>query len=250
MKNLILILFSSIVFFTSCNNGENVIDSPKQSFDLNIEESVTGIQFNIAGKVFIDEGNEQSFVIETQKEVMDHLTYEVQNGVLIVSLDKNFSQYDFNLNVTVPKLTEVSLNGSGDIRTYDLNTEGETLEVNLIGSGTIVFEDATSATTAIEILLEGTGDVSISKIASNEVSIISRGSGEIELSGTSQSLEAMLEGSGELEAGELETKNVTLSNSGSGDVHVYCTDTLSIKNEGSSDIKVDGNPSTIVRNRN
>lgn len=244
MKNLILILLGSIVLFSSCNINENVAGSPKKTFDLIVEEDITGIEVNVAGDVVIDQSDNQSLTVVTQQEVMNHLSYNVHNGVLVIQFEKNFKNYDFKLYLSVPSLNRVTLNGSGNATVYNANAEE--LKLTLSGSGTIDVEDASNITNNVDVKLDGSGDINVARINTNAVSVNRAGSGDISLSGTNNELNAKLEGSGDLKASQLISKDVTVVNSGSGNVHVHCDGVLSIRNSGSGTIKVEGDPTSIL----
>ncbi|MBD0403133.1 head GIN domain-containing protein [Flammeovirga sp. EKP202] len=244
MKNIFLILLGSIFFFSSCNE-RNLNGVPSQTFDLEFEEEINGIELNIAGDVVIDQNDAQSVVVETQQEVMNYLSYKVENGTLVIELDKNFRNYDFKLYLNVTSLQNVTLNGSGSILVHDLTSDQ--LKIKLAGSGKIAVDDASNVINTIDAQLDGSGNINIEKIAINAISVKRTGSGNISLYGNSQKLDARLDGSGNLKASQLITKDVTVSNTGSGNVHVHCDGVLSIRNSGSGTIKVEGNPTSIIQ---
>ncbi|WP_044211170.1 head GIN domain-containing protein [Flammeovirga sp. OC4] len=244
MRNLILILLSSIVLFSSCNISENVAGSPKKTFDLDIEETITGIELNVAGEVVIDQSDNQSATVVTQQEVMDHLSYNVSNGVLIIDFEKNFKNYDFKLYLNVATLNRVNVNGSGKAVVYNLNADE--LALKIAGSGDIVVEDASHVANTIDLKLDGSGNINVEKISTNTVTATRAGSGDISLYGTNNTLNAKLDGSGDLNADQLISKDVSVTNSGSGNVHVHCDGVLYIRNSGSGTVKVGGNPTSIL----
>jgi hypothetical protein len=84
---------------------------------------------------------------------------------------------------------------------------------------------------------EGSSDITCSGFSNlTDLSIINKGSGDIELSGKSVNLDISNKGSGDIKASNLEANNCNISNTGSGDSEVFCSSLLDTYITGSGDV--------------
>jgi hypothetical protein len=173
----------------------------------------------IAGDIILKQGP-RHVEISAQPNLIDHLKTEVKNGVWYVGFDQNIrSSKDVKFFITVPDLTEVSLSGSGAIRSDGPFKNINDLSIRLSGSGEIDFE-----TEASSLIVEISG------------------SGDVELAGKSDLTQIAIGGSGDVDAYELRSGQVRVKISGSGDVRVFAEETLMAKISGSGDVHYRGNP--------
>lgn len=98
------------------------------------------------------------------------------------------------------------------------------------------------ATVLDELVSDGSVDGKVTGLAGARFALKVRGSGDIELTGTSDELSVELDGSGDIDAGGLIAQRATVTIEGSGDVRVQATDTLDATIEGSGDITYLGTP--------
>lgn len=98
------------------------------------------------------------------------------------------------------------------------------------------------ATTLDELATEGSVDATVTGLAGARFALSVRGSGDIELAGTSGDLSVDLDGSGDVDAGGLVAERATVRIEGSGDVRVQATSTLAATIDGSGDITYVGTP--------
>lgn len=223
MKSHLTFLFLFLIFLTTACNGQKPWGTVKGEGDvvqktINVSE-FNGVHLTISGDIILKQGP-QHVEISAQPNLIDHLKTEVKNGVWHVGFDKNIrTSKDIKFFVTVPDLTEVSLSGSGAIRSDGTFRNINDLSIRLSGSGEIDFETEAS-TLSVEI----------------------SGSGEVELAGRSGMTEIAIGGSGDVDAYELHSGQVKVRISGSGDVRVYAEDSLEAKISGSGDVHYRGNP--------
>lgn len=83
-------------------------------------------------------GGEQSVVLKAQQNIIDVMTWKVENGSLIVGLDKYASienDADIKFEITLPEITEISLTGVGN---FNLSgADQDILNISLTGVGNI-----------------------------------------------------------------------------------------------------------------
>ncbi|MFN0029974.1 MAG: head GIN domain-containing protein [Acidimicrobiales bacterium] len=98
------------------------------------------------------------------------------------------------------------------------------------------------ATTLDELVTDGSVDASVTGLAGTRFALKVRGSGDIDLAGTSEAFSVELDGSGDIDAGGLVAQRATVRIEGSGDVRVQATSTLDATIEGSGDLTYLGTP--------
>ncbi len=154
------------------------------------------------------------------EEVLDKLSITVSGGELTVTyksgLKMGWSDKGTKVFVTVPRLTAVSLPGSGDLRVNDV------------------------AGPVFDASLNGSGDLLIDKVAVDRIAFMLGGSGDVSATGTCSSATIALNGSGDMGLGNLRCKSVSISLNGSGDISAFATETAAISLNGSGDVMVRG----------
>lgn len=175
--------------------------------------------------VILQQGNEGEIQIIAEENAQDYVEVKSDGTTLTIKLKKNLykvSRKGVKVMVPFTALTEVNLNGSGDVESKD-NIKASNFEVNLVGSG----------------------DINITVEATNIDSSL-RGSGDINLSGNTTNLNVSMSGSGDFDSLKLTTINTDASLSGSGDISVNAQKRINAVVNGSGDIEYSGNPE--VRN--
>lgn len=124
--------------------------------------------------------------------------------------------------VSVPSLTSITLDGSGNIQGQN-----------------------TFTTPQIETLIKGSGILTLS-YEGNSVRGVIDGSGNLNLSGSSNTASYTITGSGHIGAQGVNAKDVQATISGSGNIVLTATATLNANITGSGNISYFGNPVTTV----
>ena len=114
------------------------------------------------------------------------------------------------------------------------------------GSGDIVGQTTFTEADEFETSIAGSGNIQLS-VSTEELSAAISGSGDIELSGSAEELSIRISGSGDIDAEELEAEEAEVRVSGSGDCRVHATDELDVRVSGSGDVYYRGNPSVHSR---
>ena len=104
----------------------------------------------------------------------------------------------------------------------------------------------TGKSESVVIEINGSGDVEMDEVAGDDVFIEINGSGNVEfVGGQCNRLEIEVEGSGDIDAKDLICKEVEIEVDGSGNSRVYATDTLIFESEGSGKVDVFGKPKNV-----
>ncbi len=186
-----------------------------------VMSSFSGIDFRMAGEVYLRQGSEQEVVIEAPRRLIEEMEFDVRRDIWSIETDRcvRHSHRDLRIFITVPFLDYVRLSGSGDI----------------ISENFFAIDD-------LELVLSGSGLIDLG-IEADDVKASISGSGDIILEGTADDLDFNISGSGDIKAFNLSANTASVHISGSGDAEVTVSDALNVRISGSGDVYYRGNPS-------
>jgi len=202
------------------------------------------IRLECSADLLITIGDELSVSVTTDDNLQDNIITEViSRQTLLVDSDGSYrSRRGVLVEITVPELTLVEVDGSGDVEITGLNNR--TFEVELDGSGDIEFGGKIDE---LDIELDGSGQIVVNDLTSEVVNIRSHGSGDIEIRGQTELLEISMHGSGDIDARRLKAVDAVVRIHGSGDAEIYAETDFDGAVYGSGDIDVYGNPENLDR---
>jgi hypothetical protein len=186
---------------------------PMSSATPAIDDDVTSVVLETGGDLTITEG-EPSLTIHAPAGILDRLTSDVSNGVLVLGRRAGFVPFGFGeirYELTVESLESIEIKGSGDV-------------------------DSTISGDELAIIIQGSGDVTVTGVDADEVDLRIEGAGDIELSGDADSIAVEIDGSGDIDTDSLEVRDAVVSISGSGEVDLHVTDTLDVEISGSGTV--------------
>ncbi|MFN7116575.1 MAG: head GIN domain-containing protein [Saprospiraceae bacterium] len=234
IKHILIALFSaSLLIFTpgclfdfdddedffGCVNGDGSIVSE----EINLRD-FDGIDLRISADVYVRQGAEQRVVIEGQRNIIDEIERDVDNGIWEIETDRCIRSYDdLRIYITVPDVTLLRVSGSGDI----------------VSENTLVVDD-------IELSISGSGTIDAA-LDADDINAKISGSGDILLEGEADQLVLTISGSGDFRAFNLPLRSANVTISGSGDVDVRVEDELDVRISGSGDVNYKGNPRVDAR---
>ena len=141
------------------------------------------------------------------------------------------------VELTLPALDRVGVDGSGDTRVNGFT--GERIELALNGPGSLEFNGRYRQARAV---VEGSGELTLDAGNGDSVEGELTGSGEMTLAGAARSVKLASNGSGRLDAQRLRAERVEVRQSGSGNTSVTAHAHVTAAVSGSGDIDVYGNP--------
>lgn len=215
MKNILVILF--LISTSATIFAQKTIDV----------SDFSGVSLKTSADVYITPGNTFKVTVEGDEETLEDTDIYVRGGMLIIdNKDNNFSWFgnrnrDLEVMITMPKLEEVSVSGSGNLVTKG-KFSSERLELNVSGSGDLEIEADARQTEA-----------SIS------------GSGKIYIKGSTDRLDMSISGSGRIRGEDFKAKTCYAKISGSGSCEIYVEEEIDAKISGSGSIYYDGNPQRV-----
>ena len=180
---------------------------------------VSAVELDTSGNLTITEGK-PSLEISAPREALERLTAETDGSTLRLGTTPGQQVVlgEVRYELTVSDLSEITVNGSGDV------------------------ESTVSSDAGILVDVDGSGDVSWTGLDADDVTVRVAGSGDVELSGTTASLTIQVDGSGDIDVGDLEARDAVVTIAGSGDVQVTALDTLSAEITGSGTVAYTGDP--------
>jgi hypothetical protein len=223
MKKSILLLALATFFINNAVNAQNKIQgNGKVVTETRSTGNYDGIK--IAGSFDVDlvSGKEGKIMLKGEENLLAVIKVEVEDNALKIYVERGtqIRTSSGKIQVTVPfeKISELSLAGSGDIKSKDV-IKNDNFAVKLSGSGNLNLP-----------------------IDANNMELNLSGSGNIHLKGTADKLTTKLSGSGDVDASNLKSKIVEANVSGSGNSKVTCAESITARVAGSGNIKYIGNP--------
>lgn len=183
------------------------------------------IALRISAKVYVVQGEKQSVKVVAEPETLEEIITEVKDRTLNIrypntNLFRNWNPGKVEVFITVPEIDGLTLSGSGDIVSKNVNTR------------------------IIDLVVSGSGNITIEKLAAEKVDVLISGSGNINLEsgGVAENMRARISGSGNINAAGFEASNVEVQTSGSGNVSVISNGQLNVRISGSGSVYYSGNP--------
>lgn len=186
----------------------------------------TKISLRISGKVYLEQGNTQHVKIVAEDETLEEIITEVKDRTLSIrfpnsNMFRNWNPGKIEIYITVPGIDALTVSGSGDIISKEINSR------------------------ILDLAVSGSGNIDIDKLTSEQVSSSISGSGNITVSGNgvAKELKARISGSGNINAGSFEAEKVDVQTSGSGNCSVISNGEIKARISGSGNVNYSGNPS-------
>jgi len=221
-----LLIFLFPILFFSCKK-ENMLDCVKRAgsdtWETRIVPPFTRLKIQDQVNVFITQGNTQEVKVEAGKNLISLVRTEVNYDVLSIKDDNkcNWSRSyknKINVYVTVPKLTHINFDGSGQVKS--LNT--------ITGD-------------MIDVLTNSAGDMELTLDMYEVISHL-HGSTDMILHGKSNLHGIWHSGEGYLRCSDLKTDVTWTYLIGAGNEYLNAKDQLSATLKGIGDVYYSGNP--------
>ena len=171
----------------------------------------TGVTLAGTNNLIVRVGGAQSVVVRADDNVVSHVTTRVLAGRLVVgNTHGSFSgKTPMTVTISVPRLDNVTLGGSGTIALTGIDTNR--LTVSIGGNGVV---HASGSADRLDVALAGTGDAELRGLTAKAVRVTVTGSGHVVVTATRR-LDAAVPGTGSIGyAGD--PPHVTTSITGTG----------------------------------
>jgi hypothetical protein len=181
------------------------------------------IRIECFGDVEISQGDRNSVVVQATQKNFDWVDVRVEGETLVFDTKRDgvfkFKVRKLKFLVTLKELSEVALDGSGDVLINPLQTR------------------------ELALVIDGHGDIHVKDLKASSLRAKIEGAGDMVLSGTVEQQSILIEGAGDYKARDFTSKIANVKIEGSGDVLVNAISALNVEIEGSGDVRYTGSPS-------
>jgi hypothetical protein len=232
-------MFLSLIAFKNdknpCIKGEGTAVTENREIS-----GVSSISLQSSANLNITQGESYTCSISGQRNILDNLKFKHDGNKLTIFEEECVDGHaEVIINITLPVLNMVRLEGSGNIQVagaFDIPS----FEAGLSGSGNINIKDALVATNLVT-KISGSGNINMNGSFKKAETGIS-GSGNISISGKCAGNNIHITGSGKLHAFDFSTQTTNVHTSGSGNLEINASHALDINILGSGNIWYKGDP--------
>jgi hypothetical protein len=184
-------------------------------------------------------GAEPALVVRGEQRLLANVETSQEGRVLHIGTRGIVLRHrqPIEVELTLPGLERVGVDGSGETRINGFS--GERIELELNGSGSVDFNGRYRHARAT---VHGTGELTLDAGNGDSVEAELTGAGTIVLAGAARSFQAASNGSGTLDAQRLRAEEVKVRQAGSGNASVTAHASLAAAVSGSGDVDVYGDP--------
>ena len=204
-----------------------------------VDGAITVINANGPVDLVLRQGTTPSMQVVAEERLIPRIKTTQQGTALTIDFQEAMfhSFRPMRIELTLPKLEQISLHGSGDAHVTGFS--GDKMVLTLRGSGDMSFDGTYQHVTASTM---GSGDLDLTTGNGMDADLSILGSGGIRAAGQVKSASIRVLGSGDVDTDNLHTDDLKLEVMGSGDSSVYATKSAVINLHGSGDVSVRGNP--------
>lgn len=224
--------------------------------------SIAAVQnVEISGPLRVDlaVGGNPSLSVSADSNLLPMIRTEVRGDTLRIWIEGSISSSrELAVQMALPQVTRLGLNGSGRVAVRDLNQQPLTVnkngsgalqlsgsvqrfEIQHNGSGSINASALKSGTTRIS--MNGSGRVELGQVNGDSLSVSVNGSGGVSgATGQVNSVNAVTYGSGGINLTNVSAQLADVSAHGSGDIWVTVRQSVIANSHGSGRVNVYGNP--------
>lgn len=228
MKNILIILFLLVSSVVSGQNTKKTIELPE----------FKSIYNNSNYSIYLKQTNKQEVAVEALTEIFDVTEIKVENGVLIVNVDR---KPDNQSKSVWAKIDDIKINPT--MKLIISMKSIQELQVN--GGGKIIAENSL-ASDKLSLVVTGSGGLDLD-VKGNEIDGEVSGSGNIAIKGYATSLNVLMSGSGAFNGFNCELESAKVKMSGSGACELNVTGSLDAFVSGSGTLKHKGNTKNVIR---
>lgn len=180
------------------------------------------------GKMFINQGKEQSVVIEGDKIGVSRISTNVSDGKLVIDIGRDwvekisagfdFISNDIRINITLKELKELEITGAADIEVGEIKTD------------------------ALELKLTGASNLKVLELKADSLKTEMPGAGKVQVEGKVKDQSVTLAGAGNFCGYKLESDTAKVVLSGVGSVQLWVKKELDVTIAGVGSVEYYGSP--------
>lgn len=199
-------------------SGERVVASKNLETTTYTVPQFTGIESSISADIdYRTSDGEPSVWIEAPDNFIDHMHFEVEDGILQVRFDdnRNYKFSKIKIKVSSATLESLSILGAGDFDCEDLACQS--MDVSINGAGDVTF-DGISCEGDMNISVRGAGDIDVDGLSCRGLKVEIMGAGDVRLSGKAESADLRIMGAGDIDASGLDCGDIRPMVAGVGSI--------------------------------
>jgi len=192
-----------------------------ETFSFSVGE-ITDVRVEMLCNIVYQSAPSDTVTLEIQSNLHQYISFEESGGVLTVRATRNINISNTAntpvLTISSPAIRSITHAGAGRFTTVDPIT-GDDFNLNITGAA------------------DGRAELDVQNLTVNLA-----GAGNLNLSGTADTVDVRMAGAGRLDALELQTRVASINLAGVGMVRISCSDNLSIVAGGVGNVEYRGNP--------
>lgn len=172
------------------------------------------------GRLDITTGPEASLEITAGEQLMDRITSDVTDGMLVLDVRQgpNLALGNIEYRLVLPTVESVAVSGAGDV------------------------DAKLDRSPSLDVLLAGAGDITAAGVDVKDLTVTVSGAGSVSLSGSAGRQRVEISGLGGYRGTELTSGDAEVLVSGAGSASVTVTETLDATVTGAGSITYAGSP--------
>ena len=182
----------------------------------------TGIDVGGAFDVYLEQGEEQSLIIETEARNLEKIMTSVDDGILKISSKSNRNSRQLNIYITISDIDILWIHGAADVEGRELLFMDK-LNLECSGASTIDLE-----------------------IKAQQVDLLASGASDVTISGNTDILDVEASGASSVDCSRLSAMDVRAESSGASSIHVQAINTITSKTSGAGSVTRHQKGRTVV----
>lgn len=255
-KSIIILLVFFIGFIGYSQSNDKIKGNREVVSQLNdLDEKFNALEISDNITVIISHGNKNSYVLNTDSNLVEEIQFMVINDVLKIFTSKKISSFkELEVNLKVTGIDRVILRDDAIVKTdkklrfdnilidgnnsskFDMEIETNDIQINMDkNAGGKINLKAKN----LQIEMSDRTDFK-GKINTDNLKVSLKNKAQLTLSGDSKHSEFRLENSADLDAKKMDSRTAALFSSNNSDVNIRVSKNLEVSSEGRSKIYVYG----------
>ena len=242
--NLLIGLILGALVLTACGigNARTVRGSGNVIEESRAVSGVSSVELATLGNLIIELGDTESFRIEAEDNLMEHLETDVLAGKFRIKTKDRIRlnpTEPVNYYLTVTNLEAIKITSSGDIQAPDL--EADKFSINISSSGDLEMGDLEAETLTVKI--SSAGNVTMGELHASALEVNINSTGNLDIAGGRVKTQNITIGSsGNYTAQDMESEEADVRLSSAGSAYIWVEEELKAKLNSSGDLHYRGNP--------
>jgi hypothetical protein len=178
------------------------------------------------GELILNEGSQESLVIEAEKSVLPRMITKLNSGTLTLTLasGSTSTQEPIRYKLNVKKLERLETKGSGDVQATGLKNSP-----------------------SLKVISSGSGNITFHNLNTKQFTFTSSGSGDIQIDGKTQKQTVTLDGANNYDAARFDSLDTHIVLSGAGNAKLAVKNNLSGTISGAGNVDYTGHPKVTLK---